>query len=70
MMRTRCCWFIVFLLFAITGVNYVDCAAIAHAIPAMHRDLSLSPTNTGAILGGFADGFLLMTTLALPRCWL
>ncbi|MSP77590.1 MAG: MFS transporter [Rhodospirillaceae bacterium] len=61
MTRTRYRWFIVFLLFAITGVNYIDRAAISYAIPAIQRDLGLSPGDTGTILGAFGLGYALTT---------
>ncbi|MBI3198373.1 MAG: MFS transporter [Rhodospirillales bacterium] len=61
MARTRYRWFIVFLLFAITGVNYIDRAAISYAIPAIQRDLGLSPADTGTILGAFGLGYALTT---------
>lgn len=61
MTRTRYRWFIVFLLFAITSVNYIDRAAISYAIPAIQRDLGLSPTDTGTILGAFGLGYALTT---------
>ena len=61
MTPTRYRWFIVFLLFTITGVNYIDRAAISYAIPAMQRDLGLSPGNTGTILGAFGLGYALTT---------
>ena len=63
MTRTKYRWFIVFLLFAITGVNYIDRAAISYAIPAMQRDLGLSPADTGVILGAFGLGYALTTLL-------
>lgn len=63
MQATRYRWFIVFLLFAITVVNYVDRAAIAYAIPAIQRDLGLSSEAVGAVLGAFGLGYAL-TTLA------
>jgi len=61
MTRTKYRWFIVFLLFAITGVNYIDRAAISYAIPAIQRDLGLSPADTGTILGAFGLGYALTT---------
>jgi predicted MFS family arabinose efflux permease len=61
MARTRYRWFIVFLLFAITGVNYIDRAAISYAIPAIQRDLGLSAGDTGTILGAFGLGYALTT---------
>ena len=56
-------WFIVFLLFAITIVNYIDRAAISYAIPLIQRDLGLSPAETGAILGAFGLGYAITTLL-------
>jgi ACS family hexuronate transporter-like MFS transporter len=63
MTRTRYRWFIVFLLFAITAVNYIDRSAISYAIPAMQRDLGLSPADTGAILGAFGLGYAITTLI-------
>jgi MFS transporter, ACS family, hexuronate transporter len=63
MTRTRYRWFIIFLLFAITVVNYIDRAAISYAIPAMQRDLGLSPADTGIILGAFGLGYAITTLL-------
>jgi ACS family hexuronate transporter-like MFS transporter len=63
MTPTRFRWFIVFLLFAITIVNYIDRAAISYAIPLIQRDLGFSPTESGAILGAFGLGYALTTLL-------
>lgn len=63
MTRTRYRWFIVFLLFAITVVNYIDRAALSYAIPAIQRDLGLSPADTGIILGAFGLGYAITTLL-------
>ncbi|WP_029006550.1 MFS transporter [Azorhizobium doebereinerae] len=63
MVATRYRWFVIFLLFAITVVNYVDRAAISYAIPAMERDLGLSPAAAGTILGAFGVGYALTTLL-------
>jgi MFS family permease len=63
MTPSRFRWFIVFLLFAITVVNYIDRAAISYAVPLIERGLGLSPTDSGAILGAFGLGYAL-TTLA------
>src|SRR4051794_39308278 len=57
MTASRYRWFIVFLLFAITAVNYIDRAALSYAIPAIQRDLGLSLATTGAILGAFGLGY-------------
>jgi MFS family permease len=61
MAGTRYRWFVVFLLFAITVVNYIDRAAISYAIPVMQRDLGLSPEVTGTILGAFGLGYAAST---------
>ena len=60
-MRTRYRWFIIFLLFAITAVNYVDRSAISYAIPGIQRDLGLSAADTGIILGAFGLGYAVTT---------
>ena len=63
MTPTRFRWFIIFLLFAITVVNYIDRAAISYAIPLMQRDLGLSPADTGTILGAFGLGYAVTTLI-------
>lgn len=63
MARSRYRWFIVFLLFAITVVNYIDRAALSYAIPMIQRDLGLSPEATGAILGAFGLGYAVTTLI-------
>jgi MFS transporter, ACS family, hexuronate transporter len=63
MTPTRFRWFIVFLLFAITIVNYIDRAAISYAIPVIQRELGFSATESGAILGAFGLGYALTTLL-------
>ncbi len=63
MTPSRYRWFIIFLLFAITAVNYIDRAAISYAIPAMQRDLGLSPADRGIILGAFGIGYAITTLI-------
>jgi ACS family hexuronate transporter-like MFS transporter len=63
MTSTRFRWFIVFLLFSITVVNYIDRAAISYAIPLIQRDLHFSPAESGAILGAFGLGYAITTLL-------
>ncbi|MEP9377307.1 MFS transporter [Aquabacter sp. CN5-332] len=60
---TRFRWVVIFLLFAITVVNYVDRAAISYAIPLMERDLGLSKADAGTILGAFGLGYAVTTLL-------
>lgn len=61
MAATRYRWFVVFLLFAVTVANYVDRSAIAYAIPAIKRELGLSPADVGTILGTFGLGYAVTT---------
>ena len=63
MTPTRFRWFIVFLLFSVTIVNYIDRAAISYAIPVIQRELGFSATESGAILGAFGLGYALTTLL-------
>jgi MFS transporter, ACS family, hexuronate transporter len=56
-------WFVVFLLFAISTVNYIDRAAISYSIPQIERDLGLSPADAGGILGAFGLGYAITTLL-------
>jgi MFS family permease len=63
MTPTRFRWFVVFLLFAITIVNYIDRAAISYAIPVIQRELGFSAAESGAILGAFGLGYALTTLL-------
>ena len=63
MTPSRFRWFVVFLLFAITVVNYIDRAAISYAIPLIQRDLGFSPAESGAILGAFGLGYAITTLL-------
>jgi MFS family permease len=63
MTPTRFRWLIVFLLFAITVVNYIDRAALSYAIPLIERDLHLSAGDTGAILGAFGLGYAITTLI-------
>src|SRR6185436_5949934 len=63
MQPSRFRWFIIFLLFAISVVNYIDRAAISYSIPQIERDLGLSPADAGGILGAFGLGYAITTLL-------
>jgi predicted MFS family arabinose efflux permease len=63
MTPSRFRWFVVFLLFAITVVNYIDRAAISYAIPLIERELGISAAQSGAILGAFGLGYAVTTLL-------
>jgi MFS family permease len=63
MTPTRFRWFVVFLLFAITVVNYIDRAAISYALPLIQKQLGFSSAESGAILGAFGLGYAITTLL-------
>lgn len=54
-------WVIVTLLFLITIINYVDRSAISYAIAPISKELSLSDSQKGLILGAFGVGYALTT---------
>ena len=54
-------WFIVFLLFLLCVINYIDRAALSYAIPSLAHEFHLSPQTEGMILGAFGVGYSLMT---------
>ncbi len=56
-------WFVIFLLFYITVVNYIDRSAIAFAIGDIKIDLGLETTQIGLILGAFGLGYAITTFL-------
>lgn len=56
-------WFIIFLLFFITIINYIDRAAISFAIEPMQHVFHLSPVEVGYILGAFGIGYVFSTIL-------
>ena len=63
MRPTRFRGFVIFLLFAISIVNYIDRAAISYSIPHIERDLGLSPSDAGGILGAFGLGYAITTLI-------
>ncbi|WP_234053902.1 MULTISPECIES: MFS transporter [unclassified Xanthobacter] len=63
MAATRFRFVVVFLLFAITVVNYIDRAAISYAIPLMEQSLGLSKLDAGTILGAFGLGYAVTTLI-------
>lgn len=63
MFRDRFRWVIVGLLFAITVIDYIDRSAIAFAVPDIERELGLSATTMGLILGAFGLGYAGTTLL-------
>jgi len=60
---TRFRWVVVLLLFSITVINYIDRSAIAFAMPAVERELGLTPEQVGLVLGAFGLGYAVPTLL-------
>ncbi|MET3353415.1 UNVERIFIED_ORG: MFS family permease [Xanthobacter viscosus] len=63
MRATRFHMVVIFLLFAVTVVNYIDRAAISYAIPLMEQELGLSKGDAGIVLGAFGLGYAVTTLL-------
>ncbi|WP_346891189.1 MFS transporter [uncultured Roseibium sp.] len=54
-------WVVVALLFAIVVINYIDRSAISYAIDPISKELSLSDSQKGLILGAFGVGYMFTT---------
>ena len=54
-------WVIIFLLFSLNVISYIDRSAIAYAVPMMISSLGLSLSSMGLILGAFGIGYLITT---------
>lgn len=63
MAATRFHRVVIFLLFAITVVNYIDRAAISYAIAEIEQQLGLSKAAAGTILGAFGLGYAVTTLI-------
>ncbi|MCI0183777.1 MFS transporter [Sulfoacidibacillus ferrooxidans] len=61
MRPTRFRWIIIFLLFFITIINYIDRSAISYAIPDISKLFHLNSIEDGAILGAFGIGYMITT---------
>ena len=58
---TRFRWVVIALLFAIVVINYIDRAAISYAIDPISKELSLTDSQKGLILGAFGVGYMFTT---------
>jgi sugar phosphate permease len=56
-------WVIIFLLFAITIINYIDRASISYAIWKIAPLFHLNNGQIGLILGAFGIGYVVTTFL-------
>jgi ACS family glucarate transporter-like MFS transporter len=57
--RTRVRWFILFMLFFVTTINYADRASLSIAGNAMQHALSLTPVAMGYIFSAFAWAYVI-----------
>src|SRR5689334_10535601 len=60
-------YLIVFMLFAVTMVNYADRATISIAGPALSRELGLSPVQMGFVFSAFGWSYV---AAQIPGGWL
>jgi MFS family permease len=61
MIANRFRWFVVFLLFVVTVINYIDRSAIAFAAHLIQKDFGLSSAQIGLVLGAFGIGYIVST---------
>ena len=59
----RFAWFIAFLLFAGSVVNYIDRAVLAYVMPQVRHDLSLTHTDYGLVVNAFLVTYALFYIL-------
>jgi ACS family D-galactonate transporter-like MFS transporter len=64
--RTRVRWLMVVMAFLATTINYIDRANLGVAAPFIQRELHLSGTQTGWVLGAF---FWTYAAFQLPSGW-
>ncbi|HTA20536.1 MAG TPA: MFS transporter [Polyangia bacterium] len=64
--RSSMRWYIVFMAFLGTAINYIDRANLGVALPALKHEFGLSPETSGLILGAF---FWTYAACQLPSGW-
>lgn len=67
MKKTRVRWFIVFMLFLVTAVNYADRATLSIAGPSMSKELGLDSVMMGYVFSAFGWSYVLGQ---IPGGWL
>jgi len=67
MKRTRVRWFIVFMLFLVTAVNYADRATLSIAGPSMSKEIGLDSVMMGYVFSAFGWSYVLGQ---IPGGWL
>jgi MFS transporter, ACS family, glucarate transporter len=65
--KTRVRWFIVFMLFLVTAINYADRATLSIAGPAMSKDLGLDSVMMGYVFSAFGWSYVIGQ---IPGGWL
>ncbi|MBF1317748.1 MAG: MFS transporter, partial [Megasphaera micronuciformis] len=65
--KTKKRWFMLFLLFILTAINYLDRTNMAVAAPSMSSDLGFDATTMGLLFSAFAWSYGLMQ---IPGGWL
>jgi MFS transporter, ACS family, hexuronate transporter len=61
--RTNYRWFIAFLIFFITLINFIDRSAISFVISPLKEEFHFTDTQFGMILSAFGVGYILLTVL-------
>lgn len=64
---TRVRWFIVFMLFMVTTLNYADRATLSIAGTSLQKDLNLNPVTMGYVFSAFAWAYVIGQ---IPGGWL
>lgn len=57
-------WFIIFLLFSISFINFLDRASFSYAIPIIGKYFSFSSSQQGILLSAFGMGYIFSTFLS------
>ena len=65
--KTKKRWFMLFLLFILTAINYLDRTNMAVAAPSMSSDLGFDAATMGLLFSAFAWSYGLMQ---IPGGWL
>lgn len=60
-------WVILFFLFLVTVINYIDRSNMSIALPHLRDDLGLSPTQLGLVLSAFSWAYVIAQ---LPGGWI
>ncbi len=63
-MKTHFCWFIIFLLFIISFINFLDRASFSYAIAKIAKEFSFSSSHQGIVLSAFGIGYIFSTFLS------